>query len=303
MVASRPQAPYLITHQSGKGVIARYHLDTAEIARQVTAFKTAGADGISLSLWLMKNAKDLGTSDLYLDWANGQLSDQCRSNLLSLLAWIRVSGFHFVQVAVEFYNENDPRLNPFSEQLYSENWIFLDWLRHVLDETGIPYLLDPCPEVNDVYKTNPGLQSYAKLLWVDCTATASPDGVPCWVYSFSFIPSNLDVLPDVFQGNPPAILVPHIYRGEQQAVFDGLESIGFGGKPWLVGECFSLTQAIDQPVADAFRQFVVNSKQPILRVCPWPIDPRTPAADANGQPISIDTVPQIVSQPWANAGF
>lgn len=303
MVASRPQAPYLICHQSGKGVVARYHLDTGEIVRLVQALKTAGADGISLSLWLMKNAVNLGASDLYLDWANGQLSEPCRSNLLNLLAWIKAVGFHFVQVAVEFYNENDPRQKPFTEQMYAENWIFLDWLRHELDGIGMPYLLDACPEVNDVYKDNPNLQAYAKRLWVDCTATASPDGVPCWVYSFSFIPSKLDVLPDVFQGNPPAILVPHIYRGEQQAVFDGLQTVGLNGKPWLIGECFSLTEATDQPIADSFKQFVIDTKQPILRVCPWPVDPRTPATDSKGQPIAIDTIPQIVSRPWAIAGF
>lgn len=312
MIAARPQAPYFIEHEAGKGVVARYHLDTAEIESQLAALRAAGADGISLSLWLMQSAGSLGAGDEYLEWSGGALIPQMQANLVNLLKSIKTHGFNWVQIAVEFYGPNDPRENPWpsgdlsqAPPYYAENWAFLSALPALCDAAGLPYLIDVGPEFNDKWESDPalngqpnvGLQLYTKRTWIDTTCTFAPNGVPCWNFSMSFIPGNYDVLAQAFQGNPPEILLPHIYRGEQQQVYDALSTAGLAGHPWIFGECFSLTQPSDSSVAADVASFVVATKQPIMRVCPWPVDPRTP------QGTSIAVIPQVFSQPWKDAGF
>lgn len=294
MIASRPQAPFFINHQPDKGVIARYHLDTAEINSQLATLRSNGADGISLSLMLWDG---IGDNDLYLDWYAGALLPQPQANFTNLLKRIKALGFNWVQLSLEFWNNHDPRKNPFTESLYDGNWFFISSLPALLDSIGLPYLIDACPEVNDVYPNNPNLQAYAKRLWVDITSWFYPGGVPCWNFSFSFVPGNWDTMTDVFSGNPPAIFVPHPYSNEDGGLYEVLEAFYTNSPtslvtaPWLCGETDSLLDT-DTVQPNDLTNFLRLSKVKLLRLCPWPEDPRTNRL-----------VPSIVSNPWKLAGF
>ena len=145
MTVQRPQAPWFICHQANKGVIARYHLDTVEIDSQLAALRAAGADGVSLSPWLMQGAPALGTADEYLDWVNGALVPQMQANLTNLLAKIKSVGFNFVLVAPQFYGQHDFRQwAAFDNGLYGQNWNFIASLPAMCDAAGLPYLMDVC---------------------------------------------------------------------------------------------------------------------------------------------------------------
>src|SRR5690242_12528757 len=109
MLTAYRQAPYLIEHAPGMGSIARYHLDSAQVDARLALLRAAGADGISLSLWLRKNAVALGLADTYLEWSGGQLAPLMLQNLVGVLASIKRHGFNFVQLAPQFYAENDFR--------------------------------------------------------------------------------------------------------------------------------------------------------------------------------------------------
>lgn len=303
MLTQRPAAPYFINHAPGMGVIARYHLDKATIDSQLASIRTA-TDGISLSLWLMKGAVALGAGDQYLDWSGGQLTPQMQANLINLLASIKTRGFNWVQIAPQFYGANDPRQQAWVDpqpSYYVENWQFIASLPAMCEAAGLEYLIDVCPEVNDVYLTNPGLQSYAKRLWVDVTSWFYPNGRPCWNFSMSFIPSNLSVLISVFQGNWPEILLPHVYTNEGGGLGAELSwligQIPAGIRPWILGETDTL-QPGDEAVAQQLAAFIETTKQPIIRVCPWPVTPRT----ATGVQIDAAVVPQIAPVVWTGVG-
>ena len=305
MTAQCSQAPYFIEHQPGKGTIARYHLDTAEITDCLAAIRAGGADGISLSLWLMKNAVALGAGDTYLDWDGaGNLTLQMQTNLENLLAAIKAAGFNWVQLAPTFWNENDPRKNPWPSMdlagappYYTGNWLFLGSLPALCTAAGLAYIIDVCPECNDVWDTNPGLQLYGKRVWMDTTTWFYQGGEPCWNFSVSFIPGNYKPVTALFQGNPAAILLPHIYGTEQQAVYDGLQAVGLWDRPWIVGECLTLNQPQDASLAQSWVSFIQKTKQEVVRLCPWQIDARAP----NGTQLNV--WPPQASKPWADCGF
>lgn len=294
MIASRPQAPFFINHEPNKGVIARYHLDAAKINSQLETLREA--DGISLSLMLWDG---IGPNDLFLDWNAGVLAPQPRANFEALLKQIKAQGFNWVQLSIEFWNNYDPRKNSFTAALYDWNQAFLFSLPALLDSVGLPYLIDACPECNDVYPDNPGLQAYAKRLWIDLTATFYPGGVPCWNFSYSFVPGDWSVMGDVFSDNYPPIFVPHPYVNEPgyASLYDVLEAFEMNAPTelreglWLLGETNSLLDTDTAPAADATR-FFQDPVLRLLRVCPWPEDPR-----------GISVCPSIVSNPWKAAGF
>lgn len=297
-------APYFICHEQGKGVIARYNSDTAEIEAQLAALRASGADGISLSPWLMPGADN----QLFLDWSSGQLAAQNQSNLLALISSIKMHGFNWIQVAPQFYGvANDFRQwMQWDEARYLENRKFIFSLSDWLLASGLPYLIDACAEVN----AGDGSQ-YAKRLWTDITSWFYPDGAPCWNFSMSFLPDAASIagLPSLFRGldqggpvNAPVFLVPHIYRNEQQACYDALQASpawDLHTRPWIIGECFSLTEPSDVAVAQGWRDFVVSTKQLIYRVCPWPQDPRTPPENKT----AVLVIPQNGGAGWAECGF
>jgi hypothetical protein len=286
------QAPYFIFHAPGKGAIARYHLDTAVIESQLSNLRDSGADGISLSLWLMKDVVKLGMSDTFLDWNGGQLTTQMQFNLTEIFASLKSHGFNWVQIVPQFYGPNDFRQWPsWNETLYLENKNFLFGLPDLLNQAGLPYLIDLCAEVTN--------GPYPQRLWIDWTCWFWPDGVPCWDATMSFLPdpASIAALPSVFSGNYPVILAPHIYGYDPQKVFDSVNAAGLGGRPWILGEDYSLAPT-DTAFAAARRQFIATTKQPIMRVCPWPVTLRTPV----GTQIDSACVPAIFSQPWAAVG-
>jgi hypothetical protein len=290
LTAARPFAPYFISHAPGKGVVARYHLDQAVIDGQLADLRAAGADGISLSLWLYAG---VGVNDQFLDWSGGQLAPQMQANLVALLERIKAYGFSWVQIVPQFYGVNDFRnawTADFMTTRYPENSGFLFSLPALLNSIGLPYLIDLCAEVTN--------GPYPQRLWIDWTCWFWPDGVPCWDATMSFLPdaASIAALPSVFSGNPPAILAPHIYGADPQKVYDGLQAAGLGGRPWVLGEDYTLTPA-DHAFAEARRRFVITTKQPILRVCPWPVELSTPA----GTPIAV--IPQVGGAPWIANGF
>lgn len=298
------QSPYFIEHEQGKGVIARFHLDTAEITTQLSALRSAGADGISLSPWLMQGAVANGAGDSFLDWdpSTGRLAAQAESNFLSLLHLIAQSGFHFIQVAPQFYAP-DPRKVGLSA--FTACALFMDWLTGYLDSLRIPYLIDLVPEFNDVYKTNPGFAQYVRAMWARGTLLQAPNALPCWRYSMSFIPANMDCLTDAFQGNPPAILLPHVYTNEPgyASFLDCLKSVnvqlcnlGLSSQDVMYGETDTLPEDIQSAYANMLVSFVQTTKRRVLRVCPWPVTP----VDAMGVQMSV--WPQIVSRAWTTVG-
>lgn len=311
MTAAYPQAPYLICIQQGKHVIARYHLDTAEIDAAAAKLLAAGADGLSLSLWLRKNAVALGLGDQYLDWDGmGALVPQMQANLVAFLASMKRIGFNFVQIVPQFYGPNDFRQwgkNPDGSLVFKQaeangNWTLVVLLAALCQAAGLNYLIDGCAEVA---AADGSVSSYyAKWLWTNITAWFYPEGVPCWNFTMSFLSDVQSIagLPDLFRGvnpggpvNAPVYLNPHIYGADPQAVYDALATAGLGGHHWFVGEDYSLTQPADSSFVDKRRQFVIKTKQPIVRICPWPVDPRTPA----GTMIDLACVPPVFSQPWA----
>lgn len=298
MTTQSPQAPWFIECEPGKGVIARYNTDDAEriIAPTLNALHTAG-DGISLSPWLMQGATTNGAGDAFLDWdpSTGRLVPAMEDNLIELLGDIRTLGFNWVQVAPQFYAP-DPR--KVGMDAFGPCWLFMSWLHDQLQKMRMPFLIDAVPEFNDVYSANPGFASYVRAIWDNVTVTSAPGGIPCWDYSMSFIPSNLACLADAFQGNWPAILLPHCYSNEP-TLSDALRTVDGALRSnvwnWIIGETDTL-QPGDEPIAKQLVDFVAYTKQRIMRVCPWPVTPRTAAG------VQLDVFPPIVSQPWKDAG-
>ena len=297
MLTASPAAPYLLCHAPNLGAIPRYHLDTAAVDAVLDSLKAGGADGISLSPFFLRDAAASGNQDLFLD----PDQPQSTTNLTALVATIRAKGFNWLQFAPQFYGPNDPRQNPYSDNLFQQNWNLIVQLMELGEAFGRPFLVDVCPEVNGggpgigcYWRESADFRRYATNLWIDSTAAYYPNGRPAFAVSMSFIPDNLDALPDIFLGNPPAILVPHIYRGEQQAVFDAIKAAGLGGRHWVVGECMSLTGPEDQPILYDWASFIESTKQPVQRFCPWQIDPRVP----RGSAIQISVTPPAAPWRW-----
>jgi hypothetical protein len=315
VTAAHPQAPYLLYYQLGKSVIARYHIDTAEIDAKAAELRAAGADGFSLSLWLQKDAVALGASDTFLDWDGaGNLAPQMQANLVAFLGKMKSLGFNFVQLAPQFYGENDFRQwgkNPDGSLLFKQdkangNWNFLASLPGLCQAAGLDYLIDGCAEVNGA--DGSVASYYAKWLWTNITCWFYEGGVPCWKFTFSFLPDPESIagLPNLFRGvnsdgpvNAPVYMNPHLYGADPQVVYDALAANGLGGHHWFIGEDYSLPLASDTDVPKKLRQFVVATKQPIERVCPWPVTTRTP----EGTMIDAACVPPVFSQPWATYGL
>lgn len=299
MTTQSSQAPWLIECEPGKGVIARYATDDAEriITPTLSKMHADGADGISLSPWLMQGAVANGAGDAFLDWnpATGRLVPEMEDNLIELLGDIRTLGFNWVQIAPQFYSP-DPR--KVGMDAFQPCWLFIAWLHQQLQSMRMPFLIDACTEFNDVYPTNAPFAEYVRAMWDNVTATSAPNGIPCWDYTMSFIPGpNLSCLSSAFQGNWPAILMPHCYSNEP-TLADALQAV-WNAVPtwsqWIIGETDTL-QPGDEPIAQQLVDFVTATKQRIMRVCPWPVTPRT------GAGVQLDVFPPIAGQPWKDAG-
>lgn len=290
-------APYLIFHAPGQGAIARYHLDKAQIDGILDDLHGSGAEGISLSPWVMQDARKLGTDGQFLDWWG---DSQAQANFANLLLTIKEKGFNFVQVAPQFYGATNPREVGF-DQSFQPNWNAIVGMTYACQSSGLDWLIDVCPEVNSgapnvacCYKEVPEFKRYVDELWVNVTGAFYPNARPCWRFSMSFIPGNAEVLTEAFQGNVPVVLVPHIYRGEQQRVHDDLVEQGLGGRLWLIGECMSLTRVEDEQIARDWAGWIERTRQPVVGFCPWPIDPRVPV----GSDVQISVVPPAGVERW-----
>lgn len=281
MLTQRGPAPYLIDYAPGRGAIARFDQDYDQIATVLDMLKAGGADGISLSPWLWEG---IGDNDQYLDWypTTGALGFQAETNLLALLREI-AKRFSWIQVAPQFYDPNPLRVQTTQNQSWPRNVgmdafvgtnLFMDWLTATLDQIfGREWAIDLVGEFNDVYPTNLPFQQYVKDTWARMTSLRSPGGVPCWNYSMSFTPIAVPiVLFDAFQGNWPAIFLPHIYSNEP-TLTDALQAAWNAVPPsslWILGETDTL-QPGDESVTQQLVQFVQATKQRIICVCPWPI--------------------------------
>lgn len=296
MLTQSLAAPYLVWHQAGKGAVARYHLDTVEINGILENLRT-GTDGISLNLMLKQGA---GADDVFLDWTpDGRLVGQAEANLLGVFTQLKQLQYRWIFIELEFWDQNDPRENSFTPALYDPNWFFITWLAGTLNLFGIPWMMDPCPEVNDRWKAdaelggapNLGLQEYAKRLWVDLTGYFYPNQRPAWAFSFSFLPADLDVMDLVFQGNLPPILLPHCYSNELGSLKAALGYVrqylspALQGRPWIVAETDTLQVGQESIVRD-LAAFVEQNTQPIIRVCPWQWSSLNPSETLVAPPIA-----------------
>lgn len=300
MLTQANAAPYLIAHADGKGAIARYHLDQALVDQVLDDLAAGGAGGVSFSPWFMDQAIALGAGDLYLDRSGPGMSALARDNISNLLRAVKQRGFHFVQFAPQFYGAHNPRENACAG-LWEDNWLLLVELIGLVQASGIPALIDVVPEFNGgcklhacCYREDPEFARFTNIIWVNATAAYYPNGRPSFAFTMSFIPQNYDVVRDGFQGNPPVRVAPHIYRGEQQAVFEGLAGVGLAGHPWVVAECMTLSQPEDAGYAQDWVGFIEQTKQPVERFCPWQLDPRIPA----GSPVQFNVFPPRAPQLW-----
>lgn len=315
MLTQHSAAPYLICHAPGRGVIARFHQDETDILNVVDRLIKGGSDGISLSPWLMRNARASGAGDTFLDWQDGELLLDVQQNLARLLKALKQRGINWVQIAPQFYGPNDPRENAWpsgdiaqAPPYYAENWQFLASLPAVFDAAGLHYLIDICPEVNDVYRSDPalqgkpniGLQCYAKRLWVDATSWFYPNGRPPWNLCMSVIPGQtIDVLTEVEQGNPAPILNVHVYSNYPGGLAAGLSSVATAipGRDVVVGETSTLRPG-DEAVGEQLATAVEGKpKLRVVRVCPWPIGTDWKLGDPQ-----ITLAPPLTPRMWNVAG-
>ena len=293
MFARYSAAPYLIEHELGKGAIARYHLDQPAVDGALVSLRN-DTDGISLSPWLMQGADTLGAADTFLNWipAAGRLTPLMESNFLRILTKIVSLNYRWIQVAPQFYAP-DPR--KVGMDAFDPAWLFISWLYQTLDGLRIPFIIDAVPEFNDVYLDNPGFAQYVNAMWDNVTLTSAPGGEPCWRYSMSFIDANFDALTPAFQGNIPPVLLPHVYpspgSASLQTTYDALAARGMGGRVWIAGEDYTLTDA-DSAYAQNWESFVQRTKQPVERICPWPI------STAAKQGAQITVAPPVSPNVW-----
>ena len=252
------------------GVVYNYDTATATINAQLQQMFANGQRRLRIPIYFARGIN----SGTIMDSTGGNLAPRFQANLADLLAVVKAAGFVEIEVSFHAQSNNDPiQWTTFSDDYFQENWSLIQNLRPIIAAAGISYHLDllnegiPPPEYA-------ALLQYDQMLWNDYVSMfGSSDTL-----GFSIIADAAHVAqvsevygPSAYgnQGSPQLFDV-HIYdeTGSSFATaFSGLNSQGYQGVPWIIGEAFYN----DAAEAAALRQEINSTGQTVLYLTQWPV--------------------------------
>ena len=260
------------------GVVYNYDTATATINAQLQQMYSNGQRRLRIPIYFARGI-DSGT---IMDSTGGNLAARFQTNLANLLAAIKAAGFVEIEVSFHPQSDNDPiGWATFSDDYFQENWSLIQNLRPIIAGAGISYHLDLMNEGIPP----PGyaaLLQYDQMLWNDYVSQfGSSDTLGFSIIADSAHVGQVSAVygPSAYgnQGAPQLFDV-HIYDDPGNSfdtAFSGLNSQGYQGVPWIIGEAFYN----DADEASALRQEINNTGQTVLYLTQWPV-----SADRNCSP-------------------
>lgn len=223
-----------------------------------------------------------------MDSTGGNLAPQFQANLANLLAAVKAAGFVEIEVSFHPQSLNNPiEWTSFSDDYFQENWSLIQNLRTIIGGAGIPYHIDLMNEgIPPV--TYPLMLEYDQMLWNDYV---SEFGISDTL-GFSIIADSAHVaqVSAVYGPSPfgnsgsPQLFDVHIYDetgSSFETAFNGLNSQGYQGIAWIIGEAFYN----DAAEAASLRQEINSTGQKVLYLTQWPVtSDRNCSTDVNVAP-------------------
>jgi hypothetical protein len=278
------------------GVVYNYDTAKATIDGQLKLMFLNGQRRLRIPIYHARGI-DSGT---IMDSTGGNLPARFRANLANLLAAIKAAGFKEIEVSFNPQSDNNPvQWSAFNDSYYQENWSIVQNVRSIVAQAGIPYHLDLLNEGIPP----PGYEAllqYSQMLWNDYVAKfGKQDTLGFSIIADAAHVSQVSAVYGASQygdhGVPPVFDV-HIYddpAGSFEAAFNGLESQGYGGIDWIIGEAFYN----DAAEADALRQQIDITGQKVLYLTQWPL-----TADRSCSP-DVNVAPPMFFSNYRLQGF
>jgi len=252
------------------GVIYNYNTATATINSQLQQMYFNGQRRLRIPIYFARGI-DSGT---IMDSTGGNLAPQFQSNLANLLAAIKAAGFEEVEVGFFPQSANNPvQWTTFSDDYFQENWSLIQNLRPIIVASGLSYHLDLLNEGIPPPGYAPMLQ-YDQMLWNDyVSAYGSADTLGFSIIADSAHAGQVSAVygPSLYgSSGSPQLFDVHVYdeTGASFATaFNALNSQGYQGVPWIIGEAF-YNDAVE---AAALRQQANSTGQQVLYLTEWPV--------------------------------
>jgi hypothetical protein len=260
------------------GVVYNFDTATSTINSQLQQMYTNGQRRLRIPIYFARGIN----SGTIMDSTGGNLAPQFQTNLANLLAAIKAAGFVEIEVSFHPQSNNNPIVwTTFSDDYFQENWSLIQNLRPIIAGAGISYHLDLMNEGIPP----PGyaaLLQYDQMLWNDYVAQfGSSDTLGFSIIADAAHVGQVSAVygPSAYgnQGAPQLFDV-HIYDDPGNSfgtAFSGLNSQGYQGVPWIIGEAFYN----DATEAAALRQEINSTGQTVLYLTQWPV-----TADRNCSP-------------------
>ena len=260
------------------GVVYNYDTASSTINAQLQQMYSNGQRRLRIPIYFARGIN----SGTIMDSTGGNLAPQFQTNLANFLAAIKAAGFVEIEVSFHPQSNNNPiEWTTFSDDYFQENWSLIQNLRPIIAGAGISYHLDLMNEGIPP----PGyaaLLQYDQMLWNYYVAQfGSSDTLGFSIIADSAHVGQVSAVygPSAYgnQGSPQLFDV-HIYDDPGNSfdtAFSGLNSQGYQGVPWIIGEAFYN----DATEASALRQEINSTGQTVLYLTQWPV-----TADRNCSP-------------------
>jgi len=268
------------------GVVYNYNTATATINSQLQQMYANGQRRLRIPIYHGRGIN----SGTIMDSTGGNLAPQFRSNLTSLFAAIKAAGF--VQLEVSFNPEggNDPtKWTSFSADYYQENWTLIQNLHPIIAGAGIPYHIDLSNEGIPPPGYTAFLQ-YSQELWNDYVPMfGSSDTIGFSIIADDAHASQVNAVygASAYGNNgSPALFDVHIYDetgASFMTAFNDLNSQGYQGVPWVIGEAYYN----DEAEATSLRQAINSTGQTVQYLTEWPITSNSSCSDVDVAPPAL----------------
>lgn len=265
------------------GVVYNYDAQTATINNQLQEMYNNGQRRLRIPIY---HGRGYSTGTI-MDSTGGNLAPQFRTNLTNLFAAIKAAGFEELEVSFNPQGGNDPtKWTTFSADYYQENWTLIQNLHPIIAGAGIQYHIDLSNE-GIPPPWNAALLQYSQQLWNDYVSMfGSGDTIGFSISANVYQVSQVSVVygPSAYGNHgSPSLFDVHIYDetgASFMTAFNGLNSQGYQGVPWVIGEAYYN----DAAEAASLRQAVNSTGQTVQYLTQWPITSTSSCSDVNVAP-------------------